>query len=69
MLWGVHATEQRTADTNCSEFRYFSCVLKTGLKYVLYYYESGYTSLLTTGQWVDVIQLCRYRYIKFYGDL
>jgi len=63
---GVHVTEQRTADTDCSEFRYFSCLLETGLENVLYSYESSYPLLLITGQWATVIQRCRYHCMNFF---
>jgi len=56
---GVHVTEQRTEDTDCSEFRYFSCVLENGLEYALYSYEEIYFSLLFQGSYL--VHLCRYR--------
>jgi len=55
-------TEQLTEDTDCSEFRYFSCVLQSGLRYVLFSYSS-YNYLISqvmNGEWSVIPPLCMY---------
>jgi len=59
-------TEQVAGDTNCSHFRYFTCLQKTNLGYVLYqYYADYYLSQLTNGDWTTISSLCMYVSLLF----
>ena len=59
-----YITEHVAEDTECSEFRYFSCLLQTGLTDVLF--NNYDVNQLFYGNWTFIPPLCMYVDTKFF---
>ena len=59
----VHVAERSTADSNCSEYRYYSCLTQSILRnhfFTYYYYRVSHFSDIMNGRWSGLAPLCVY---------